>query len=198
MNAADKLRLLNQQIAEAKGGKPDNFSTWRERSEVVLRAAVGDGSPLAQRFGDVSYGLNIYSSDTPQSAFDRARESGVRRAISILDAAKLEVEIGASEDDASSPGLPVVLNPPELREVEVLVKDLRSQFDDQSLSLDPESAAEFDTDLKAVEDQLRSPKPKRAIVKSAFQSLALILGALALSMAGNAAYAGLTDLLKRI
>jgi predicted nucleotide-binding protein len=51
----------------------------------------------------VRYRLGIYSVDTPQSAFDRARESGVQQAIAILEAAKVEVEVAEPKPTVDDP-----------------------------------------------------------------------------------------------
>jgi len=79
----EKLRLLQQQIEEANSGKPGDFNLWREKTDVVLRNVLGEANPLYVRFGGISYGLIAFSVDTPQSAWDRARETGVREAIAI-------------------------------------------------------------------------------------------------------------------
>ncbi len=99
VDAARKIELLNQQIEEARGGQPEDFNLWRQRTEVVLRNVVGDVNPLYASFNAIKYTLSAYSSSTPRSSFDQARVRGVLRAIAVLEAAKTEVELtgGAPE-----------------------------------------------------------------------------------------------------
>jgi predicted nucleotide-binding protein len=105
MDNSQKLDLLDQQIQEANAGRPADFNLWRQRTEVVLRNVVGDASPLYDSFKSVRYSLGVWSTSTPDSAFAQAQQSGVRSAISILEAAKMEVELsgGAPAPDASGP-----------------------------------------------------------------------------------------------
>lgn len=93
MDTTRKIELLEQQILEASDGDPTDFNLWRDRTEVVLRNVLGDASPLYESFKDVRYTLGFWSTSTPQSAFDQARRGGVRKAIAILQAAKMEVEL---------------------------------------------------------------------------------------------------------
>lgn len=88
-----KIELLQQQIDEAAGGDPEDFTLWRERTGVVLRNVVGDANALYKSFEEVRYSLSAWSTSTPQSRFDAARRAGVRHAISILEAAKIDVEL---------------------------------------------------------------------------------------------------------
>jgi predicted nucleotide-binding protein len=88
-----KIALLDDKIAEANDGRPADFNVWRETTGVVLRNVLGDAHPLYEAFSKVRYSLSAYTSATPRSAFDQARVAGVNRALSILKAAKLEVEL---------------------------------------------------------------------------------------------------------
>lgn len=93
MDRNEKLELLQQQIDEANGGSPSEFSVWRQKTEVVLRNVVGDANPLYESFRKVHYSPMVWSVDTPNSRFAEAQAAGVRQAIAILNAAKLEVEL---------------------------------------------------------------------------------------------------------
>lgn len=99
MDAVKKLELLDNQIAAANGGQPENFRLWRERTEVVLRNVLGDAHPTFKNFQGISYSPIAWSSSSPQSYFDKVRQRGVQQAIAVLEAAKLDVEIsgGAPE-----------------------------------------------------------------------------------------------------
>lgn len=106
MDADRKIALLQQQIDEARDGSPADLTLWRQKSEVVLRNVVGDASPLYKSFESVRYTLSAFSSATPKERFQQARVSGVRTAVSILEAAKLEVELsGGSPESADAPAI---------------------------------------------------------------------------------------------
>lgn len=93
MTPEKKLELLDKQIAEANDGSPVDINLWRETTKVVLRNTVGDANPLYASFAAIKYTLSAWTVDTPKSSHDAARVRGVKRGISILEAAKLEVEL---------------------------------------------------------------------------------------------------------
>src|SRR4051812_31704198 len=99
MDKAEKLLLLDQQIAEANHGSPADFQLWRQKTEVVLRNVLGDANPLYSSFEKIRYTLAIVTERTPDSAYASARKGGVRRAISVLEAAKLEVELSGGRPE---------------------------------------------------------------------------------------------------
>jgi predicted nucleotide-binding protein len=96
---ARKVELLEQQIAAAKDGDPDDFNEWRTTTETVLRHTVGEDSSALIEFRDNRYTLSMYSlGGTPQSEHDAARRRGVQRGVGYLRAAIAEV--GLQDDDA--------------------------------------------------------------------------------------------------
>ena len=58
MDRSTKLELLDQQIAAAQDGQPGDFDVWRQTTDVVLRAVLGDASPLYASFKEIRYGLS--------------------------------------------------------------------------------------------------------------------------------------------
>lgn len=52
---ARALALIDQQITDAKDGYPENFSEWRNKTEVVVRTIFGELSPNHRKFTDVRY-----------------------------------------------------------------------------------------------------------------------------------------------
>ena len=104
MSPEMKLELLDRQIAEAADGSPVDLNLWRETTKVVLRNTVGDAHQLYSSFSAIKYTLSVWSDSTPRSAWDAARERGVRSGVAILQAAKLEVELsgGAPSPEAES------------------------------------------------------------------------------------------------
>jgi predicted nucleotide-binding protein len=104
MDRSKKLELLDQQIAAAQDGQPGDFDVWRQTTEVVLRNVLGDANPLYDSFKNIRYGLSIWTDSTPEEAWARAQAGGVREAIAILKAAKVEVEIvGGLPESAAMP-----------------------------------------------------------------------------------------------
>lgn len=100
MDLARKLELIDNQIADARGGDPANFSDWRNKTDVVVRAVFSEGSVTHRKFRSVSYSPSVAWSGMDMSGY---RPAGVRQAISILSASKLELEIAAeSEPDSDS------------------------------------------------------------------------------------------------
>lgn len=97
MKKAKKLELLDQQIAAANGGHPADFGTWRNTTEVVLRSIFGEASATHSKFQRVRYTPGVYFSGQDVSGYQPA---GVRQAVSILESAKLEVEL-ADDDPAA-------------------------------------------------------------------------------------------------
>lgn len=56
---------------------------------------MGPNHPAITALENVQYGLMVASSSTPESAWDEARESGVRSAVAVLEGAIHELELGA-------------------------------------------------------------------------------------------------------
>lgn len=107
MTPEQKRELLDRQIAEGRDGNPLDLNLWRETTKVVLRNTVGDAHHLYASFSAVRYSLSAWTDSTPKSAWDAARERGVRSGIAILEAAKLEVELSGGvpspEVDSEAP-----------------------------------------------------------------------------------------------
>lgn len=97
MHISRKLELLEEQTAAAQDGNPPNFKGWREKTDVVLRTVLGEGSSLHGRFMNVRYSPVVITENTDFSAY---RQSGVRRAVAILNAAKKEVELASEPHNA--------------------------------------------------------------------------------------------------
>jgi hypothetical protein len=87
MDDSQRIGVLRHQIEEANGGRPSDFKGWRQRTAAAVRAVMGADHPFAKELDNVGYSLMMFTDQTPQSDFDRARESGVRSAIAILEGA---------------------------------------------------------------------------------------------------------------
>jgi hypothetical protein len=93
--------FLEQAIALGNRGNPQDFAGWKETARVALRVALGPGDSTLERFEGIRYGLMAFSSGTPQSVWDSAKQRGVREGIAMLEAALLEL-------DAATPSVPSV------------------------------------------------------------------------------------------
>ena len=100
MEADRRIDLLARQIDEARDGKPEDFEGWKERTRAALRVAMGEDHPATLRFEEIPFGLLVATTSTPQIDWDRARESGVHKAISLLEGC--QHEIAASEPSSPS------------------------------------------------------------------------------------------------
>lgn len=96
--------LLNRQIEAANNGRPDNIKQWREQSRVALRMAFGEGDEMLKRFDAVKYTPSMWTDTSPQSYFDRVEEAGVQRAMEILRASVVELELSEPEAPAIDVG----------------------------------------------------------------------------------------------
>lgn len=89
--------LLSRAIELGNNGDPTDFNEWRE----TARVALGEQDETMIRSSDIRYSLMVFSSATPQSAWDKARRVGVQEAIAVLHAVQLEL-------DATQPSAPAV------------------------------------------------------------------------------------------
>lgn len=85
-----KISLIDGQIAQANDGSPDDFDAWQHRTEVVLRSIFQVGSPTYEKFQSVHYSPMIWTENTDSRPY---RVNGIRQAVTILESAKLELEI---------------------------------------------------------------------------------------------------------
>lgn len=93
MDQKEKLALIQQQIDDARDGNPENFRLWREKTDVVLRNVLGDTNASYRSFQTIRYTPGMWTDSTPRSRFQEVRAAGVRNAIAVLEAAKVEVEL---------------------------------------------------------------------------------------------------------
>lgn len=99
------IDALRRQIEEAQGGKPSDFEAWKQRTHATMRAVMGVDHAAVVALDKVRYGLMVASASTPESAWDRAREDGVRSAVAVLEGAIHELELRAEVGpELTSPG----------------------------------------------------------------------------------------------
>lgn len=90
MDLSRKLALLDEQVAAANNGVPRDFDGWRTQTDVVLRTVMGELSSVYYQFRDVRYRPGAFTAGTDFAPF---REQGIRKAVSLLEAAKRELEL---------------------------------------------------------------------------------------------------------
>lgn len=105
MDITKKIELIDSQITAANDGQPEDFATWKNQTEVVLRTIFGVGHPTYESFLRIRYSPQVFSPDSqPDTAAYRRR--GVKSALALLAGAKLELQLTDEpsmkpQDDAS-------------------------------------------------------------------------------------------------
>lgn len=89
--------------SEAEAGEVmaggQEFTAWQAKVRAVLVASLGSQDNLIERYDDISYSLGFWSSGTPDSAFDRARQSGIRTACGVIDAAIYQLAMTSDQEE---------------------------------------------------------------------------------------------------
>lgn len=99
------LERLRKLVADAEGVAPRDRNGWRERARLAITAIYGPDSPELDRFEKIRYSLSMWSTSTPDSAFEQAARSGMSTAVSSLRAMIEDVEADVLEPDLSAPGV---------------------------------------------------------------------------------------------
>ena len=87
----ENLKVRADQLAGLPRGSQD-FKKWHRDTEVAIERVFGEGTRHLKDFTDIRYSLSMFSSKTPDSAFDNAYSRGVRNAISVLESLIDEVK----------------------------------------------------------------------------------------------------------
>jgi predicted nucleotide-binding protein len=95
MDLSRKLQLLDEQTIAANDGSPADFRHWRDQTDVILRTVMGEDSSLYTRFQNVRYTPMVWGPGTDAAP---SRRKGVESVISLLKAAKRELELTAERD----------------------------------------------------------------------------------------------------
>lgn len=90
MELSRKLQLLDEQAAASNDGMPDDFTDWKNETDVVLRSVMGEESPIYRKFRAVRYSPMAFTAGTDFAPYKR---EGVRKVASLLKAAKRELEL---------------------------------------------------------------------------------------------------------
>ncbi|HET6811916.1 MAG TPA: hypothetical protein VFH50_12985 [Acidimicrobiales bacterium] len=192
ISTARALALLRQRLDELEGlpetttnGSPE-FKEWHERTGATLRRLEMDDA--RSKFSVVRWSPMVFGlGDDHTRAFQQSFRSGRGEAVAILKGAIFELEEFSDEPDQEAVQAAAVLTHDEQRRVEALVRQLRQLEEDGQLADDPEDRAEAVAEIETIEAQLRSPRPKRSIVRAALSSL----GGIVHDALGAAAGAGM-------
>jgi hypothetical protein len=152
----EMIPLLDHDKQPMTGDKrvePEDFAAWFTQTLAFLRVSFGASSTYTEMF---------------EERVTDSRERDVETGIGILRG--LLEDVRMDEQDDSEP-LPELLSQVEREQLEIVAGDVRRVFDENSLGLEGDDAAEFASDLQTLEDQARSPRPKREIVRVAFRSV---------------------------
>lgn len=85
--ALQRLEILKgrgQPLTDLPRGSQD-FKKWHRDTEVAIERIFGEDTRHLKDFQKIRYSLGAFSSGTPDSAFERAYQSGVRSAITVID-----------------------------------------------------------------------------------------------------------------
>jgi|GEM_PF-1848621 len=74
-------------------------TTWKSQVRAVIRRSLGPDNELLGRLDKVTYGLSIWTSSTPDSAFDRAFLGGAQEDVALVDAAIYELGLASNAAD---------------------------------------------------------------------------------------------------
>jgi hypothetical protein len=178
----------------------------RTRFLIALYEAT-DGERLARvnsREVGATIGLSAEDSDSVASwltgeTLAEWRTLGGGIGITQYGIGKAEEFLEAREEQAAAAAGDIVgLTVSEHRDLERIIDGVRRVLDDDDLPLEEEDKAELDADLRTLEAQNRSPKPKRPIVKIALGGVLTVLGAIALDVTANGVYDLAKELLDRM
>lgn len=94
---------IKRLIKQADGLPASGIDGWKERARLAVVSVYGEGSGQLERFDGIRWSLPMWSSSTPQSAFDRAKRGGLQSSVQMLEAIAEDLE----EVD-KTPGLPEI------------------------------------------------------------------------------------------
>ncbi|MCQ8860052.1 hypothetical protein [Plesiomonas shigelloides] len=112
----ENLKVRAEQLAGLCRGSQD-FKKWHRDTEIAIERIFGEGTRHLKDFTDVGYSLGIFTSNTPDSAFDNAYRGGVKNAISVIESLIDEVKDYWEEEPES-----IVQELSAINKVELLIR----------------------------------------------------------------------------
>lgn len=157
-----KLEVIDN-LARMRRGSPE-FTKWKRDTEVALERIFGHESRHKTDFTDVHYSLGVFTSGTPDSAFQEAYVRGLNNAKAILSS--IIEEIGEFDSQAEDAEEKRPIRPDAFSLVELVclrfhyvARQLRSRHDNRpTLSVEDEYDAQdlFHALLKLHFDDVRA------------------------------------------
>jgi len=80
----EALKERAEPLVSLSRGNQD-FKKWHRDTEVAIERIFGQDTRHLKDFQKIRYSLSAFFSDTPDSDFDQAYQSGVRSAITVID-----------------------------------------------------------------------------------------------------------------
>lgn len=150
------------------------FEAWHARTRATLRAALGDESPAHNDFATIRTSPRISTLDGASGASAAAFATAKGKFAAVIEGAIFELELAneSADDSNVSPVLDVV----ELRKLETFITAYRKAADAGDLdALDPDTRAQADREVEAVESLRKAPEPKRALIRPLVRSIRAVL-----------------------
>jgi hypothetical protein len=182
----------------------------RRRDDVLVelynRAVAGRGSLEFVEEPDIAKALGVEESEVETAGRYLVDEGlatypvfGSVLSITSGGTRRAEEIIEEREREAAALG-GLFLTPGEVQDVEAAIGPLRAALDDGEIPLAGDDLAEFDADVRAIETQIVSPRPKRGIVGTALHSIAEFLARpdLVVGIAASGTVQVIFELAKRI
>ena len=94
----ESVKRLDQQLAligqlSTLPWSQGSLMSWTEETRAALELLFGPDSDFVTKFSSISYTVPIFTDDTPDSAFAAAYRRGLEEAKSVLQAARIQVEL---------------------------------------------------------------------------------------------------------
>ena len=92
--AVGLLKKQKEQIADLQRQERFSpaFKKWKRDTQVVIGKIFGDGSKAQADFDGIHYSLSMFSTATPDSAFQEAYVEGLAAAAAVVDSCVAEIE----------------------------------------------------------------------------------------------------------
>lgn len=169
MPRARAIEELQKRLTELESLLPtdgEEFSGWFERTRATITHALPQGHPAYNNLTTTNWlSPNVGSATGDRVSFDKAAE----RVSGVLKAAIYELE-NLVDDEAGAGS--AVLAVHEVKALERLAGEIQRAEDVGELdSMESEQHAELLAELQTLTAQLRSPRPKRSIVRAALASM---------------------------
>ena len=160
--------------------------TMVEESEIAKALGIDDDEADAISRYLVDQGYATYP---VMGAVVSITAAGVNRAEELIE----------EREQIAQAAVGVLLTAEEQQDLEALVRPLRAALDRGEIPLEGDDLAEFDADVRALETQIRSPRAKRDIVRSALASVATFCNKpIVAGMLSSTVVTGVVELLHRI